>query len=100
MLPREQGESEPNDDLAERAHQAGFELAVARDLFVHHFGSRTFNGAGIDAEKLLSETGNRQGAASAADALERYATDFRKSESATNEDRFTRMGVWREDHSR
>ena len=31
-----------DDDLAERARRAGFELAVAHDLFVHHFGSRTF----------------------------------------------------------
>ena len=44
-----------DDDLAERARRAGFELAVAHDLFVHHFGSRTFAGAGIDAEKLLAE---------------------------------------------
>ena len=33
----------------------GFELAVAHDLFVHHFGSRTFQGNGIDAERLLKE---------------------------------------------
>ena len=33
-----------DDDLAERARRAGFELAVAHDLFVHHFGSRTFVG--------------------------------------------------------
>ena len=33
-----------DDDLAERARRAGFELAVAHDLFVHHFGSRTFQG--------------------------------------------------------
>jgi hypothetical protein len=31
-----------DDDLAERARRAGFELAVARDLFIHHFGSHTF----------------------------------------------------------
>jgi GT2 family glycosyltransferase len=31
-----------DDDLAVRARKAGFELAVAHDLFVHHFGSRTF----------------------------------------------------------
>ncbi len=42
-----------DDDLAERARRAGFELAVAHDLFVHHFGSRTFVGNGIDAEALL-----------------------------------------------
>ena len=41
------------------ARRAGFELAVAHDLFVHHFGSRTFAGAGIDAEKLLAENGDR-----------------------------------------
>ncbi len=34
-----------DDDLALRARQAGFELAVAHDLFVHHFGSRTFVGS-------------------------------------------------------
>ena len=37
----------------------GFELAVARDLFVHHFGSRTFVGNGVDAEKLLNENQER-----------------------------------------
>ena len=31
-----------DDDLAIRAQRAGFELAVAHDLFIHHFGSRTF----------------------------------------------------------
>ena len=46
-------------DLAERARRAGFELAVAHDLFVHHFGSRTFAGAGIDAKKLLQENSDR-----------------------------------------
>jgi len=44
-----------DDDLALRARRAGFTLAVAHDLFVHHFGSRTFTGAGIDAEALLAE---------------------------------------------
>src|SRR5208337_2896469 len=48
-----------DDDLAERAHRAGFELAVAHDLFIHHFGSRTFTGAGIDAARLLEENGRR-----------------------------------------
>ncbi len=48
-----------DDDLAERARKAGFELAVAHDLFVHHYGSRTLTGAGIDAEKLLSENGRK-----------------------------------------
>lgn len=44
-----------DDDLARRAREAGFTLAVAHDLFVHHFGSRTFIGAQIDAEALLAE---------------------------------------------
>jgi glycosyltransferase involved in cell wall biosynthesis len=44
-----------DDDLAERARRAGFELAVAHDLFVHHFGSRTFVGNGVDAERVLDE---------------------------------------------
>ena len=48
-----------DDDLAERARRAGFGLAVAHDLFVHHFGSRTFQGNGIDAEKLLDENARR-----------------------------------------
>jgi glycosyltransferase involved in cell wall biosynthesis len=48
-----------DDDLAQRARRAGFELAVAHDLFVHHFGSRTFAGNGVDAEKLLDENAAR-----------------------------------------
>ena len=48
-----------DDDLAERARRAGFELAVAHDLFVHHFGSRTFLGNRIDAGKLLAENARR-----------------------------------------
>ena len=44
-----------DDDLAERARRAGFTLAVAHDLFIHHFGSRTFVGNGIDASALLEE---------------------------------------------
>ena len=48
-----------DDDLAERARRAGFEAAVANDLFVHHFGSRTFIGNGVDAEKLLDENARR-----------------------------------------
>ncbi len=30
------------DILSAKAHQAGYTLAVCRDLFVHHFGARTF----------------------------------------------------------
>ncbi len=48
-----------DDDLAVRVTRAGFTMAVAYDLFVHHFGSRTFAGAGIDAGALLAENGAR-----------------------------------------
>jgi len=48
-----------DDDLAERARRAGLELAVAHDLFIHHFGSRTFQGNGIDAERLLQENSDK-----------------------------------------
>ena len=48
-----------DDDLGERSRRAGFELAVAHDLFVHHFGSRTFAGNGVDAGKLLDENARR-----------------------------------------
>jgi glycosyltransferase involved in cell wall biosynthesis len=48
-----------DDDLALRARQAGFELAVAHDLFVHHFGSRTFVGSGIDANRILDENATK-----------------------------------------
>ena len=48
-----------DDDLAVRARRAGFELAVAHDLFIHHFGSRTFVGNGIDAGALLEENARR-----------------------------------------
>jgi hypothetical protein len=48
-----------DDDLAERARRAGIELAVAHDLFVHDFGSRTFLGNGIDMDGLLEENARR-----------------------------------------
>ncbi len=48
-----------DDDLAERARRAGFDLAVALDVFVHHFGSRTIVGNGVDAEGLLRENERR-----------------------------------------
>jgi GT2 family glycosyltransferase len=44
-----------DDDLALRMRRAGYELAVALDLFVHHAGSRTFVGEAIDAAALLEE---------------------------------------------
>ena len=42
-----------DDDLCVRAREAGFRLLVALGVFVHHYGSRTFAGLGIDCEKQL-----------------------------------------------
>src|SRR5439155_10284619 len=44
-----------DDDLCVRARQAGLRLRVARDVYVHHEGSRTFRGLGIDTAALLQE---------------------------------------------
>jgi GT2 family glycosyltransferase/tetratricopeptide (TPR) repeat protein len=44
-----------DDDLCLRARQAGFRLLVAQDVFVHHFGSRTFAGLGLDTRQQLQE---------------------------------------------
>jgi GT2 family glycosyltransferase/tetratricopeptide (TPR) repeat protein len=44
-----------DDDLGLRARQAGFRLAIAQGVFIHHFGSRTFRGLGIDPYRLLEE---------------------------------------------
>jgi GT2 family glycosyltransferase len=48
-----------DEDLSLRMRQAGFRLALALDLFVHHFGSRTFVGAGIDTASLFRENRDR-----------------------------------------
>jgi glycosyltransferase involved in cell wall biosynthesis/predicted Zn-dependent protease len=44
-----------DDDLSVRAREAGFRLAVALDVFVHHFGSRTFASLGIDCYRQLED---------------------------------------------
>lgn len=41
-----------DDDLSIRAERAGYRLVAACDAYVHHFGSRTFFGAGIDVDAL------------------------------------------------
>jgi GT2 family glycosyltransferase/glycosyltransferase involved in cell wall biosynthesis/SAM-dependent methyltransferase/Flp pilus assembly protein TadD len=43
-----------DDDLCLRMRQAGYRLLIAGDCFIHHFGSRTLIGQGIDAEGLLA----------------------------------------------
>src|SRR5262249_53281322 len=44
-----------DDDLCLRVREKGFRLLVALDTFIHHFGSRTFVGLGIDAHAQLQE---------------------------------------------
>jgi GT2 family glycosyltransferase/CDP-glycerol glycerophosphotransferase (TagB/SpsB family) len=42
-----------DDDFCIRANLAGFSCVIAKDCFIHHFGSRTFVGGKIDRHKLL-----------------------------------------------
>src|SRR5436305_1484488 len=48
-----------DDDLSLWVTRAGSKLAVAYDLFVHHFGSRTFAGRELDGAALLRENRER-----------------------------------------
>jgi GT2 family glycosyltransferase/tetratricopeptide (TPR) repeat protein len=43
-----------DDDLCVRAREAGFGLVVALDVYIHHFGSRTFQALGLDCPKELA----------------------------------------------
>lgn len=42
-------------DFCLRARVAGFRIWICDDVFVHHFGSRTFHGAGINFRRLMKE---------------------------------------------
>lgn len=42
-----------DDDYCLRAKHAGLRLVVAADVFIHHFGGRTFIGEGIDFEAAM-----------------------------------------------
>ena len=42
-----------DDDYGLRAHLAGFRTVIAKDVFIHHFGSRTFLDSSIDYAGLL-----------------------------------------------
>lgn len=44
-----------DDDFCARARAAGFRLLLAMGVFVHHFGSRTFLGLGVDAYQQLED---------------------------------------------
>ncbi|MBP3957826.1 glycosyltransferase [Gemmata sp. G18] len=62
-----------DDDLCLRARRAGFGLAVALDCYVHHFGSTTFRGLGVDTGKQLTENLALYRAKWGADEAARYA---------------------------
>ena len=48
-----------DDDLCIRAAMAGFKARISKEVFIHHTGSQTFIGAGIDYRQSLSkELGN------------------------------------------
>ena len=44
-----------DDDFCARARAAGFEIAIAEDLFIHHFGTRTFGFDGTDVGALQAK---------------------------------------------
>lgn len=48
-----------DDDLCLRAKAAGAELILAREVFIHHFGSRTFHGLAVDGPRQLAENFRR-----------------------------------------
>jgi GT2 family glycosyltransferase/Tfp pilus assembly protein PilF len=48
-----------DDDLCVRAREAGFQLLLAQDVLIHHYGSRTFHALGIDAEAQLRQNFER-----------------------------------------
>jgi GT2 family glycosyltransferase len=48
-----------DDDLSVRARRAGFTLLVALDVYIHHFGSRTFRAIGIDPTQQLRQNFER-----------------------------------------
>lgn len=42
-----------DDDLCVRAREAGYRLLIALDVYVHHFGNRTFQQLGLDTRQQL-----------------------------------------------
>ena len=44
-----------DDDMSVRAQRQNFQLLVAQDVFIHHFGSKTFQSLQVDCRQLLEE---------------------------------------------
>lgn len=42
-----------DDDFCLRTLKAGWKAVIAREVFVHHYGSRTFQGSGVDFSGVL-----------------------------------------------
>lgn len=42
-----------DDDLCVRAREAGYRLLIALDVYIHHFGNRTFQELGLDTRERL-----------------------------------------------
>lgn len=63
-------------DLCARAHRAGYELILAPGVFIHHFGSQTFAGLGLDRNRRLSEAYRLFLTKWGPEVTARYAPDF------------------------
>ena len=61
-----------DDDLGMRVRKAGFQTLVAQEVFIHHFGSRTFRGLGVDIRKALVKNHERFKAKWGAEEAARY----------------------------
>ena len=48
-----------DDDWCLRVRRAGYVLAVAVDVFVHHFGNATFQALGLDTRRMLTDNFER-----------------------------------------
>lgn len=93
-----------NRDAIRNRNRDGVNFTLRSPLRQPHYqwrGDRRGKTAQREPGQVRQEegNGNRQRATSAAEALERYATDFSESESATDEHGSTRMGVRYEDRS-
>ncbi|MCA9038438.1 MAG: glycosyltransferase, partial [Planctomycetaceae bacterium] len=51
-----------DDDFCRRTIQAGYRAVIAQHVFVHHYGSVTFQGAGFDLGEILEENQKRYAA--------------------------------------
>ncbi len=48
-----------DDDLCFRVRVAGYRVAVARDVFIHHYGSKTFEGNKVDYSATMGRNMDR-----------------------------------------